>query len=441
MQVKSESFGLPEATIVVLAVTAALGTYLFPIEVGVGLFGFRLLVTLIALFLVVSGRGVILDVEALSRWFFYFGFIWIGWGLLALIWSPLVWGTSIPTGLIELLAVVFGFVAVAIVLNMMLRSTRALNALRFGWTAAFVVTAIVALWEISTGNHLSGYQEELDNPRVGQIVISTFGNPNNYAAFLSLCLPFLIWSARVESRWRRFAYVLLCVALLVLIVVSGGRLAQLAVGLELILLLVFVSFRGKRLVLLTGTALVVFSLLLSPDYLEENSSLKLLRIYDEFVTGGSATIRLNLFRDGVDFVRRSWGMGVGPANFQHMLTTGQGPYPTEGFVNPHNFWLEIASQYGVIVLFFFVGWLLFGLYRFWRIRRQAQAQGEQGELLAAESAILGIVAYLFAAAENSSYIAQQTNWMFLASLLAIGAVIARNNKRRSLPTDSSMIGL
>src|SRR5579859_2569086 len=98
MRLSERKFGVPEWVIIALPVTAALGTYLLPIQLGVSFFAFRILVIFVAIFLVVTGRGIVLNFGSLSRWFFYSGLIWVIWGAFALIWSSLLWGTGIQNG-------------------------------------------------------------------------------------------------------------------------------------------------------------------------------------------------------------------------------------------------------------------------------------------------------------------------------------------------------
>lgn len=434
MSITIRKFGWEEWVTVALPVTAALGTYLFPIRLGLTFFGFRILIILVALFLVISGRGIVLNFGSLSRWFFYSALVWVTWGAFALIWSSILWGTDIPRGVIELLAVIFGFLPAAVLLNLIFRSRHGLEALRLGWALAFVATAALAVWEVLSGTHLPGSQEEPDVPSVGLIAMSTFGNPNNYAAFLSLCFPFLVWSIRVAGGWRKVVYIFLAAMLPVALLATGGRLGLVAVALECVLLLLFVSFPWKHLVLGAGLAAALVGIVVAPNYLEDDPSFKLFRIYNELSTGGSAAIRLNLFRDSVAFVEQSWGAGVGPGNFSHMVKAGQGPYPTEGYADPHDFWAEIATQYGLLVLVVFVAWLGFVVCNAWKARKDALARGDDRSRFAAEAVILGIAGYILAAAENSAYITQQTNWMFLASILVVGCSLVGT---RSTPETES----
>jgi len=408
-----------------LPLTAGLGYHFLP--VATGLFGFRFVVVLILIFLVASGRGMLLDFGSLSRWFFRMGAFWICWGLFSVIWSSILFNSDVSSSLIEVLAVVFGFLAAAVLLNLVFRVANALEALRIGWVLAFVATSAVAVWELTSGAHLSGHQQTLESLTLGSIVFSTFGNPNNYAAFLCLCFPFLIWSFRAARGWWKVLYLLLVLGAFGLVILTTGRLGLLAMVLEFMVLVALTL--SVRRALLVGAAVVVgvIASVGASGSFDDPSSFKLFRIYDELVIGGSASIRLNLLKDGMVFLRQSWGAGIGPANFEHLMLTGQGPYPTEGYVNPHNFWLEVASQYGLLVFVGFAGWMLFATTRIWRVRELAIKADDWPSGYAAEAIILGIVGYIFVAVENSSYIAQPENWMFLASVLAVTCFLSEDH--------------
>ena len=416
-------FGLVESAICLLVVTAALGEHFLPLKAGgVEVFGFRLLVPLVLSLLVVSGKGVLLNFGALSRWYFHLGVFWITWGLFALIWSSLIWGSSVPSGLIELSAVGLGFLTAVALLNLAFQTRYALNALRAGWVWAFVITLAIAAWEFSAGKHLPGYPEDLDVETVWFRVFSTFGNPNNYAAFLCLCFPFLVWSFRAATGARKTFYLLLSLAAPVALLCTMGRLALFGIVFECIVLLMLTVPRIWSTAVAATLVAGLATMVIAPGY--SGNELKFFTLYDEFAGGGSATMRLNLLRDGMVFLERSNGAGVGPANFPHMMRIGQGPYPAEWIVYPHNFWMEVASQYGLPVFLLLMGWLIFATSRSWKVRAGAIARGDDNARYAAEAMLLGLVGYVFAAGENSSYIPQQTNWMFLASVLTVVCLIS-----------------
>jgi O-antigen ligase len=415
-----------QAAICAFPVTAALGSHFLPIRVGgVSLFGFRLFVGFMFGCLVVSGKRLLFDFDSVSKGFFRFGLLWLGWGLCALIWASLIWGLHVDSGFLEVMAVAFGILAVLVLLNLVFRTRNGLDSLRLGWVLAFVASALVASWEFRTGTHLPGYQENLDLPTVELRVFSTFGNPNNYSAFLALCFPFLIWSFRSSRGWHKLPYLFLTLSLPVFAMFTMGRLGMFALLLECVLLLVLGASHIRRFLIgLIPIAGLVVALFVSTAVFPA-SLVKILSVSDDLGIADSGGDRLNLLRNGLVFVEKSYGAGVGPANFEHMMLTGQGPFTTQGDVDPHNLWIEIASEYGLIVFLFFVSWLILVARRTWKARRASILRGDLESQYAAEAVLLGLLGYIPAAAENSSYIVQQTNWAFLASVLTVTCWVCR----------------
>jgi teichuronic acid biosynthesis protein TuaE len=429
MQSGMKGFGWEQSVICAFPVTAALGPNFPSMQVGgISLSSFRLLVGFTIGCLMLSGKGLIFDFDSSSKGFFRCGLFWVGWGLCALIWGSIIWGLHFDSSFLEVMAVAFGFLAGVVLLNLVFRTRNGLEALRLGWVLAFVASAIIAAWEFRTGSHLPGYQESLDAPALGLIVFSTFGNPNNYAAFLALCFPFLIWSVRSSRGWRKCLYLFLTVSLPPIAMLTMGRLGLFAILLECVLLSVLGAYYSKRI--LTGLLAVAgLSIALAVSAVVFPASFeKILSTSEDLGTIGQGGDRLNLVRNGLVFFERSYGAGVGPANFEHMMLAGQGPYATQGDVNPHNFWIEIASEYGLLVLLFFVAWLIFGAKRIWKAHKAFVDRGDLKSQYAAEAMLLGLTGYVFAAMENSSYITQQSNWAFLASVLAVSCWICRSRQ-------------
>ena len=197
-----------EAGIAGIPLTAALGFYLLPVPFfGFYLFGFRLLIGVLLAYLLLRKQPMVLNCGRESALFFRLGLAWVSWGMLAVLWSALFWKFSIGSGLSEITSVAAGFLYVIVLLNLVVGLPRGMDALRAGWSLAFVVTGLVAVWEISSGGHLAGYAT--DNMTVEPAIYSTFANPNNYAAFLALAFPFLVWSFRLARGFQRVAFLLL----------------------------------------------------------------------------------------------------------------------------------------------------------------------------------------------------------------------------------------
>jgi len=410
--------------IVLIPLTASLGPYLLPINIAsFNVYAFRSLLIATLIFLFVTSKGFVLIGGPISRNYFYLGYLWLVWGIASSIWSP-----DINAAIIELVAICLGFTVGFVLLNLVAHSENKLHALRIGWVLAYIVSASIAIWEMITGQHLPGYFMEygagfvLDNT-----VMSTFGHPNNFAAFLVICFPFLLWSIYVSKGITRLFYLLLLVGLPYLLVMTCGRLSIIAVTIQSLLFIAMVSkglksfFRGILIVLL-----IMFVLSFSLQVNVFTSS-KFGLLSNELQTGGSAAIRTNLVLNGVWFSIISYGLGTGAGSFEHMVEHGHGLYPTGHIINPHNFWIEILAQYGIIIFIGFVMWFLRIAFIALRIRRNAKKNNDTNMCLVAEIILISLLGYVFAAVANSSYINQPVNWSILGSILVMVSFINRQD--------------
>lgn len=69
---------------------------------------------------------------------------------------------------------------------------------------------------------------------------------------------------------------------------------------------------------------------------------------------GSNTIRKNLILNGLEYLKSSSFMGVGAGGFQGNNSLGLNKYPDGSIMTAHNSFIEIVSQYGIIVLLLFL---------------------------------------------------------------------------------------
>jgi hypothetical protein len=149
--------------------------------------------------------------------------------------------------------------------------------------------------------------------------------------------------------------------------------------------------------------------------------LALWQLVGELQYGGSTGVRLNLVRNGWEMILGTGGAGVGAGGFPSAITHGFGRFNTAGIVNPHNYWLEIGAQYGVIVLagvIFVVTWWMILLMRNLRL---ARLRGDRPGIALAATGLSGLAAYVIGAGANSTFIPQPTNWTFLGTL---GGIVA-----------------
>jgi hypothetical protein len=209
---------------------------------------------------------------------------------------------------------------------------------------------------------------------------------------------------------------------------SGARLALLGCVVEVVVLIAASTRRQRGRVamlvfLLAGIAYVVM-VNWGGRTLEKLGTL----IYG-FSSQGSLQARLNLILDGAFLSFQHLGLGVGPGGFGPSVASGTVPFYAFGLTNPHSFFTEIASEYGVFSLALFVVWLVELL----RLSIRPVGNGSTTSPSAKRYRLillLGLTGYMFAVFENSTYMGESTNWLFLITLAVLASSL-RPEKRRT----------
>ena len=410
--------------ILLLPVTASLGAYIMPVKVGYfHLFGFRLLCIFLAVISIAK-----LDKKwwnnIILRRYVLLGYLWMCWGLAGLFWTP-----SVHAGIIELAAIVFGFGLVIALCNLDCYGREGVELIRKGWVMAYIGTGLIAIWELATHKHLSGsyYVQRaagyiLDRSR---IAISTFGNPNDYGAFIVLCLPFLLWSYESkESRLARAAYVSLIVSSIALVLYTSSRLALIGILFQLGL---YVFVVRPKLLWCVVTLILIAIMSIGVYYKHPTTTLPIMHKFRAIALGDtSVQTRINLTKNGMWLTYCSRGIGVGPAGFAELVKSKDLPFSTGYIANPHNFWVEVLAQYGVLVFSAVVSFLSRIVVIAIKTMRMDRRVIRSGYLDCVSVAVLiGVAGYVFAAAASSSYVKESVNWMWLNSMAMMGGFLHR----------------
>jgi hypothetical protein len=355
-------------------------------------------------------------------------YVWVSWGLALTFFV-----SDRGAAFLELLIVLLSLGLALSLIGIGAGSENGIRALRLGWVAAYCVAGSVALWEIQTGHHLTS-SFTIDTPsyvlRDGITIQSTLGNPNDYAAFILLCFPFLAWTVLLTGGLRRLACIGLVISAPILVILSGSGIAMVGLLAEAVVLLLLRLRRRGRLVVFALCTLVLYVLLgaLAPiDPFLVGSHVASVST-QQVGSADSLAVRINLTRDGIWMTTRSYGVGLGPASFADEITSGDKPFPTAGIVDPHDFWIEVLAQYGVVVFVLFMAWLGQMVRAGWKVRRSRHSSIPlTGEIL-----IVALSGYVLAAVANSSFLESSINWMFLATAATMTAFL--QSADQSLPS-------
>lgn len=288
------------------------------------------------------------------------------------------------------------------------------------WMAVFFIFLALALVEHITGLHLpiSRFSRGAQ-PHLAYRPTAAFVNENNFAVFINLSIPFLLahWRHYPAHRW---GVGLGLAAGIFLLLVTGSRINYAVLLLALVIYSCFLTPRGKRLRVLAALLALVLVVglifaLTQPlrgqymaDQLEEGATalLDLLNPQGGGYSSNSLALRLAMLRRGGEMLQATRGLGVGPGNFETWVAA-----TPSAVVNPHNWWLELASEYGILVFLAYLtcyGSLTLGIWCRWR---------HQGHWLS-EALALSLAIFPWAALAPSTLLAYAPHWSLLALALA-----------------------
>lgn len=352
----------------------------------------------------------------LAHWPHVFLFFWLAWGGLSLTWA-----INRGQGVRDLFNLFIGLSLVGLAPHF-LRDRKQLNRGALIWLGTLAVFLVIGVYEHLTTVHLPlsrfshGWQ-----PHLAYRPTVVFVNENNFAVFLSLCFPFLFTRFRYFSSpgGRALTGLGLFVGLYLLFV-TGSRINFLVLLASVLIFSFWLTPRGKRLkVFALLTLLIVATWVLfgvtQPSirgYVARQLG-KIIIPGNYFGGGQSIALRVKMTRNGLYFLARTLGLGVGAGNFEAWIIRGA-PFDTLDIENPHNWWIELASEYGILV---FLGYLLFfvfllrSLWRSWR-----QTQGEQKWL--PEALCICLTTFPLLAVSPNSMIDYLPHWLLLALAFA-----------------------
>ena len=414
------------------APTAAVASAIGSIDVlGQAIYPFKIVIP--ALFLASIGRSanVLRRRGSLAQLLL----ILAGWSIVGLAWT-----VDRVAGAREASILVFAALAASSLAVACCRPS-GVRALLRGWVAAGYLTASVAVWELLTDQHLPSTFVAENESQIGGLVLSTFGNPNNFGAFIVLTVPFIgLVASKAGTGWGfgsrdRIAAQVVALLLPTMLVLSGSRLALLGLGLSGVCYVALSRYWRSAWRLAGGIAALglVLSVVAISSGLELVGKLEALLDDDPF-TIDSVKSRINLVWNGVDFAWRSHGVGIGSGGFEAAMQAGDYRFPVgPGVVNAHNFWIEMLGQYGVFGLGVLVVVLLAATKALFRFRRDNVTLSVER---AASICLAGFAGYLVASGAASSYVNSPENWLFIASYLVMVPAIS-NLRRRTGPTSAS----
>ena len=402
----------------VLFASGFIGSAALGIDLGsFSLFPFRILLILLLGLLLGSCLLAGFDMRRVTgiRWYLLFLACWCVFGT-----ASLGWAVSQTSAIRHLLFVASGSLTVALVCYYC-STTAQVKRLNAIWLLMFSILLLVGLWEHLTGQHLpvSAFYNETRG-RLMSMPTGFFHNPNDYATVLALSVPFAIGLVRYGRRALAKAVGTCMIGLaFYLILAAGSRANLIAVLVEFAVLFLVFMTTGRRVRALAAIlgAVVVASAVV-PGILDTVSS-AIGNPLDSIVTQaaaetGSIAVRANLVRNGLNFLVRTWGFGVGAGNAEVWMAS-RAALDTHGVLNLHNWWLEILVNYGIWI---FAGYVLFYGGLIWKLWEKWRSSLTRDDQMMAEGLVLSLLGFAAASISSSSIMALTPQWLLFAFALA-----------------------
>jgi teichuronic acid biosynthesis protein TuaE len=356
----------------------------------------------------------VLDVSSIKFPLIFLG-IWFYYGMMAVTWSV----NKVVA--IKELYYFFLFILLIVVIIYLLNKVTDFWITESIWLAGAVVV-LIALLELAFDIHLPTSRYVIEAERFAGMDLrrgtAFFYNENDLSVFLVLVFPFFMTRILRRPLSVKLINFLAMVAIIAINYLNDARLSLIAIILQITVFALLALFnqvkKGIRLALILSPIIIgvlawyVFPSLLNVDLFESIRE-----------GNGSASHRFNLYLNGFYSTFQSFMLGVGPGNFPFHINEGM--FRTSGFTNPHNWWLEVLSTYGLLVFAGYVALFLFILFKLF-----FKYESAKGKSSLALSLLLSYIGFVIACLGPSSLFYFWPMWFFYGVALAF---IAKHTKK------------
>lgn len=393
----------------VSAFFSTMGTTIFGIDVGIGyisLFRLFFLVEVMIFFLskLSVSRAIILNKNA-SRSVCLIS-VWLLYAVLSLLWSR-----DIAGYFRILFFIVVGFILVIIMLDVC--NHRDVERVMMAFNLGLLVQAIIGAREYLTGDYkyISEYTLNFYISRGYRYPIAMMFNPNDFSTGMYFAAMISLYFIFRKGMNRLMRIMNSCMFLLYsfLIVIGGSR----AVLIGLFLSLLFVIFSRQKKVVKCFIVIATLIIVALPWTMQIVLSHVDLGYFQ--TQGESFSTRSNLIKNGLTFLLKTFGFGVGNGQIEYWMRN-YAIYPVKEVENMHNFWAEMLTGYGILI---FAGFLVFYIkmtYDFYlEYKRNVRSQNAIQSLVMAGS----LIGFVFASISSSSNLSKEYVWVFFAICIVL----------------------
>lgn len=307
---------------------------------------------------------------------------WIVYGVISIIISP--W-SDYSYGLKEVLNLCLG--TLSIYITVYLYEKNEFENIILAFKISLIILLLIGYFEILTGKHLSmsmfsdtAYLSRLETLSAGEeirrnkfyIATGIFYNPNDYCAFLSIFSPVFLYF-NVKKRFSELLTFLILFAVFLILLIDDAWICLISLVIGIIVYLVcakanmsmfaisvlaflFARYFGRSMIDAINN--IIYKISGNGDFshsvVVSNIENTLNVQIDNASQGhGSLYYRINTYMESIkEMFLQSKGAGLGAGSYQNYFADIAAE--RNMMANPHCLWIEILSQYGVIIFLLFV---------------------------------------------------------------------------------------
>jgi teichuronic acid biosynthesis protein TuaE len=292
-------------------------------------------------------------------------------------------------------------------------------------TALFVTSIVIAVhngiawYEIITRNYhfVDSSRAARHAAAATRVPLSTLHNPNDLALVLVFGIVVAITSLLLsKKKFGKLFLALLALSSFILLIKTGSRGNVLGLGLGFL----FAAAVLASKISMKKRILLIFSIIAALVAFEAVTGIiqELWREYFHSLTFNSESVRINLLKNGLVFVGRTGGFGVGAGNIEYWMEH-YAVYGSSAITNMHNWWGELLTAYGV---YFTLLYLVFYFRLFLSLFRKYRYSTERDTKVLAMGFMAFQVIFVLGSVSSSSNIIRDWLWVVWGILIAFQGI-------------------
>lgn len=429
----------------ILVASVFLGTQILDIQLGIAkLSVYRFMIGIMCvLFLVLIKKNdsrIKFFRNKLSNYYTGFYVFWFVYAVISVIWSQdmVGWLKSvffIGTGMLSILFI-----------TSFITKKKELLKIYYVLFSMIVMHNAIGWYEILSGTYRFADLSKLDkygtfdSQPMSRIPISIYANQNDYATMLTLGFFILIILFLYQkNKYLKYSYITVMCSSIYLIwrTQSRANLLGLLLGIGIMFMIkigpylkeILMLKTVRRIVIVLGVVAVISLFLIEPlqemilTILTDNR-------YANVDISASKYNRIYLLLNGLYFLLRTFGVGVGAGNIEYWMEQTS-VFPTFGIVNIHNWWGEILVGYGVLI---FILYILMYFSMFIQLYRQFKVSNNHFIKVSSLGFMGFLGAFTVSSISSSSMMFAEWQWVLWGCLIAFIKHSERYLNKETRPT-------